>query len=181
MPDLPENVVSLSDMQPSGPPAWSVQLEHIYISAGHDYYGRHGAGRLQHGIKRVDRVEVVRGMGLKGDRYFGEKPGGKDQVTFFDGAVVDEIRKRFRLKHLPASVFRRNLIVRGADLSEWLGRRFVLQGVEFEGAQECTPCVWMDRAVAPGVQNFLRESFRGGLRAKVLTDGVLKCGSSRQA
>jgi MOSC domain-containing protein YiiM len=71
-------------------------------------------------------------------------------------------------------VFRRNLVVRGVDLAAWKGRRFRFQGVEFEGSQECTPCHWMDRVVAEGAQQWMKERFRGGLRAKILSDGWLR-------
>ena len=89
-------------------------------------------------------------------------------------ATVEAVRTEFNLPKLPASVFRRNLIVSGVSLREWLGRRFMLQGVVFEGSQQCRPCHWMDRAVDTGTEAFLRESFRGGLRAKIITSGVLR-------
>lgn len=149
-------------------------LLHIYISPGHDYWGRQGEGRLQSGITEVAEVECVAGKGLVGDRYFGYRPDFKGQVTFFEAEVVEEIRRQFKLPKLPASVFRRNLIVRGAHLKQWLGRRFRLHGLVFEGSQECKPCHWMDRAVSPGTEAFLKAEFRGGLRAKVVTGGILR-------
>ena len=59
------------------------------------------------------------------------------------------------------------------DLAAWVGQRFRFQGIEFEGSEECKPCHWMDDAVAPGVAEFLKSRFRGGLRARILSDGVL--------
>ncbi len=152
------------------------RLMHIYISSGHDYWGRNGEGRLQNGIQEVRKVECVAGMGLRGDRYFGYRPDYKGQVTFFDMQVVGDIRQLFKLAKLPASVFRRNLIVQGMNLRECLGRRFQFQGLEFEGSQECKPCPWMDRAVAPGTEEYMKSHFRGGLRAKILTSGTLHVG-----
>ncbi|MCW1915875.1 molybdenum cofactor biosysynthesis protein [Luteolibacter sp. GHJ8] len=154
-------------------PAWTGRLVKIYISKGHDYWGRSGEGRLQSGIDELKEIECVAGMGLRGDRYFGTKPGFKGQVTFFDQKVVDEMRQQFKLAKLPASVFRRNLIVSGVDLSEWLGKRFCFQNIEFEGAQECHPCHWMDRVVGPGAAGFMKEGFRGGLRARIHGNGFL--------
>jgi MOSC domain-containing protein YiiM len=154
----------------------TVRLEHIYISKGHDYWGRHGEGRLQNGINEVSEVECVAGKGLVGDRYFGYRANFKGQVTFFDAAIVEEVRVLFRLPKLPASVFRRNLIVRSLDLKACLGKRFHFQGLEFEGSQECRPCHWMDRVVAPGTEEYLKAKFRGGLRAKVISGGKLKIG-----
>jgi MOSC domain-containing protein YiiM len=117
-------------------------------------------------------------MGLRGDRYFGVRPDSKGQVTFFEAGVVEDARRLFKLPRLPASVFRRNLIVSGVALAEWKARRFRFQGVEFEGTQECTPCEWMDRVVAPGTRDFLKANFRGGLRAKVVTNGTIRVGGA---
>lgn len=152
----------------------SAHLEKIYISSGHDYWGRQGEGRFQNGIISVEEVECVAGMGLRGDRYFARRPDFKGQVTFFDADVVDEIRKVFKLPKLPASVFRRNLVVRGMNLRTLKGRIFEFQGIRFEGSQECKPCQWMDRVVEEGAVNFLKQEFRGGLRARILTNGTLR-------
>lgn len=119
---------------------------------------------------------VVIKKGLRGDRYFGYKPDHRGQVTFLDADVVDKIRERLQLAKLPASIFRRNLIVRGSDLSQWVGKRFRFQGVEFQGSQECRPCQWMDRVVAQGAEACMSEAFRGGLRARIQTNGTLRVG-----
>jgi molybdopterin synthase catalytic subunit len=155
-------------------PEWKAELLEIWISPGNDFRGHHGMPRGEHGIIALDEVECVAGMGLKGDRYFGYKQDFKGQVTFFDAQAVDAVRSRFKRPDLSSSEFRRNLIVRGVDLSAWVGKRFRFQGIEFEGSEECKPCYWMDEAVAPGVEEFLKSNFRGGLRARVLTDGVLR-------
>lgn len=155
-------------------PEWNAELLAIWISEGNDFRGRHEKGRLDHGITGVREVECVAGMGLRGDRYFGFKPDFKGQVTFFDAAAVDAVQEQFSLPDLPSSTFRRNLIVRGVDLSAWAGKRFRFQGVEFEGSEECKPCYWMDQVAAPGAEAFLTGNFRGGLRARVLSDGFLR-------
>ncbi len=154
-------------------PEWQAELLEIWISEGNDFRSRHELGRLDHGIRGVSEVECVAGMGLRDDRYFGYKPDFKGQVTFFDADAVQAVRDRFSLPELSSSLFRRNLIVRGVDLAEWVGKRFRFQGIEFEASEECKPCYWMDEAVAPGAEEFLKTNFRGGLRARILSDGVL--------
>jgi len=149
----------------------------IWISPGNDFRGHHGAERGTHGITSVAQIECVAGMGLRGDRYFGYKADFKGQVTFFDAAAVDAVRQQFKRPDQSSGEFRRNFIVRGVDLSAWVGQRFRFQGVEFEGSEECKPCYWMDEAVAPGVEEFLKTHFRGGLRARVLSDGTLRLAS----
>jgi molybdopterin synthase catalytic subunit len=155
------------------PPEWQADLLEIWISEGNDFRGRHEIGRLEHPIRSLTEVDCVAGMGLRGDRYFGYKPDFKGQVTFFDAAAVDAVRERFGVPDLSASVFRRNLIVSGIDLGAWIGKKFRFQGIDFEASEECKPCYWMDQAVAPGAEEFLKANFRGGLRARVLTSGRL--------
>ena len=155
-------------------PEWQADLLEIWISPGNDFRGRHGQSRLEHGIQSLSTVECVAGMGLLGDRYFGCKPDYKGQVTFLDAGTVQAVRERFSQPDLSSSVFRRNLIVQGVDISAWVGKRFRFQGIDFEASEECKPCYWMDAAVAPGVEEFLASSFRGGLRARILSNGILK-------
>ena len=147
-------------------------IKNIYISSGHDFVGRHGKGRLDHGIDSVDTVQCVAGKGLVGDRYFEHKENFKGQITFFDWAVYEDIKKHFDLPDLEPWIFRRNVIVSGIDLNALIGKRFTIQGVEFEGSEESRPCYWMNQAVAEGVETALKG--RGGLRARILTDGTLR-------
>lgn len=157
-----------------GIPELRAELLEIWISPGNDFRGHHGMARGEHGVESVPEVGCVAGMGLRGDRYFGYKPDFKGQVTFFDADAVEAVRRHFKRPDLSAGVFRRNLIVRGIDFPAWVGKRFRFQGIAFEGSEECKPCYWMDEAVGPGAEEFLKTRFRGGLRARILTDGILR-------
>jgi MOSC domain-containing protein YiiM len=72
----------------------------------------------------------------------------------------------------PPAVFRRNIVTRGIDLNTLIGSTFWIQGIEFTGIEECRPSYWMDQAFAPGTEELLKG--RGGLRARIATDGVLR-------
>jgi MOSC domain-containing protein YiiM len=120
----------------------------------------------------VQEVRCVAGRGLEGDRYFDFKPDYKGQVTFFSGEIYDELCGRFDVWDKPPSAFRRNVITRGVDLNTLIGREFSIQGVRFLGMAECSPCYWQNGAFAPGTEEALKG--RGGLRAKILTDGILR-------
>ena len=63
-------------------------------------------------------------------------------------------------------------LTRDVDLNELIGQDFEIQGVAFHGTEECRPCYWMDRAIAPGAEEFLKG--RGGLRARILNDGQIR-------
>lgn len=153
---------------------WQADLLEIWISPGNNFRGRHGHGPLDYEVQRLLEIECVAGQGLRGDRYFGYKENFKGQVTFLQAETLIRLRDHFGLPELSAGVLRRNLVVQGVDLREWAGRKFLYQGIAFEGAEECKPCYWMDQAVAPGAEEFLKDHFQGGLRARILTSGILK-------
>lgn len=149
-----------------------LRVRHIFISPGHNFFGTYGQTAGTHPTIEVAEVECVAGYGLRGDRFYGYRPEYKGQATFFATEVYDELQRKFNLPDLPASAFRRNIITEGADLNALIGERFAVQGVEFEGMGECRPCHWMDRAVAPGAEEWLKG--RGGLRCRVLKGGWLR-------
>ncbi|MFM8717836.1 MAG: formate dehydrogenase accessory sulfurtransferase FdhD [Spartobacteria bacterium] len=153
-----------------------VTLHDIWISSGHDFKGRHGQGRLDHGMQRLESAECHAGKGLVGDRYYGENPGEKQQITFLSREVVEQMCESLSLTALDCSTLRRNVLVSGVDLNSLIGRQFRLGGLVFEGVEECNPCYWMDEAVAPGANAFLVG--RGGLRCRILEDGLIACGEA---
>lgn len=146
-------------------------LERIYVSPGHSYVGRHGQGSVPQPIFEADAVECVGGRGLRGDRFFDHRDNFKGQVTLFSAKVFAELRTALSLPHASPVALRRNLLVSGLDLNELIGWQFELQGVLFEGTEECRPCHWMNEALGPGVEAWLRG--RGGLRCRILSDGWL--------
>jgi MOSC domain-containing protein YiiM len=150
----------------------SVRIEHLYVSAGHRYVGRHGKEPLDFAPEEVAEVECVAGKGIRGDRYFDHARDYKGQVTFFSMEVFELMCAELGISDRPPSVLRRNILVREMDLGSLIGSPFQLQGVAFQGVEECRPCYWMDRAFAPGADAFLRG--RGGLRARIAADGVLR-------
>jgi MOSC domain-containing protein YiiM len=120
----------------------------------------------------VTTVECVAGRGLRGDRYFDHQENYKGQITFFSLDVFDELCGTLQVEGVCPSAVRRNVFARDVDLNELIGKDFEIQGIRFHGTEESRPCHWMNRAVAPGAQEFL--SGRGGLRARILSDGVLR-------
>ena len=152
----------------------SSTIRHIFISPGHNFFGRHGQPPGDHPAVDVGSVKCRAGWGLEGDRFYGYRPGYKGQVTFFKWETLLEAREKFGVTALSPAVFRRNVIVQGINLELLLERRFTLGGVEFEGTGEARPCHWMNQVVAPGAEDWLMG--RGGLRAKVLSDGELTVG-----
>lgn len=149
-----------------------ILIEHIYLSRGHAYFGQHGQAPAEHAMISVPEVECVAGRGLRGDRFFDYKAGYKGQVTFFAGEIYDELRDTLDAHEREPWAFRRNVITRGVDLNTLIGVEFTIQNIRFHGSAECSPCDWMDVGFAPGARAALVG--RGGLRARILTDGILR-------
>jgi len=148
-----------------------MRLHHIYISPGHNFFGHHGKPPGENQMLELDEVKCVQGKGLAGDRFYNFKPDYKGQVTFFSMEVHEKIQREFEREFCP-STYRRNLVVSAIDLNDLIGEEFELGGVRFLGSCEAAPCHWMDHAITHGVEKALRG--HGGLRAKILSDGVLQ-------
>ena len=149
-----------------------ILVQHLFISPGHNYFGHHELPPGEHPTIEVEEVECVAGKGLFGDRFFDYKEDYKGQVTFFAQEVFADVCRQLGVSGKSPGVTRRNIITRGVDLNSLIGKKFEVQGVEFEGVAECSPCHWMNEVIAPGAEAALHA--RGGLRAKILTDGKLR-------
>lgn len=149
-------------------------IRHCFISPGHNFFGRHGDSAGEHPMLAADSIECLAGRGIRGDRFLDYKPDYKGQITFFSW---ENLREMWNALAIPAeardpAATRRNVITEGADLDGWIGREFTLQGIHFLGTEECRPCYWMNGAIHPEAEAWMKG--RGGLRAKILTDGTLR-------
>ena len=149
-----------------------MRVRHLFISPGHNFFGHYGQPAGENPTVEVPEVECATGYGLKGDRFYGYRPDYKGQISFFAAEIFDAVRREFNVPGLSPAAFRRNVITEGVDLNFLIGQKFTLQGVELEGTEECRPCSWMDHAVASGVEDWLKG--RGGLRCRILSDGVIR-------
>jgi hypothetical protein len=149
----------------------AVEICHLYISPGHNFVAHHGREPDRYPAIEVPTIECVAGRGIRSDRFFDFKNDYKGQITFFSLEVFHELCDALGVRDCSPGSVRRNVFTRGVDLNTLIGKDFEIQGVRFHGTQECAPCHWMDRAIAPGAEEFLKG--RGGLRARILSDGRL--------
>jgi MOSC domain-containing protein YiiM len=151
--------------------ARAVKIRQLFISPGHNFFGQRGRPGA-HPLVECAEISCVRGRGIAGDRFFDFKDDYQGQITFFAAEVFDDVCRALGVSGKSPGVTRRNVITAGADLNALVGVEFEIQGVRFAGAAECSPCRWMDEAIAPGAEVALQR--RGGLRARILTDGKLR-------
>jgi MOSC domain-containing protein YiiM len=125
----------------------------------------------------VDRVRALAGRGLEGNRYFfddGKAPPGR-AITLIAAEAVEALEAEHGIALEPAAT-RRNVLTRGIDVNELVGRRFRIGDVECEGVELCEPCTHLQSMTKSGVIKGLAH--RGGLNADILGDGEIGVGDA---
>ena len=146
----------------------------LYVSHGHNFFGRHGEPAGTHPLSSVQEIHCEAGRGIEGDRFFDYRKAYPGQISFFSFEVYEDLCRSLDIWDKHPGVFRRNAVTAGDDLNRYIGRDFEIQGIRFHGVAECSPCYWMDVAFGSGCAALLEG--RGGLRARILSDGVLRVG-----
>ena len=139
-------------------------------------------------METVTEVHAIPGRGIEGDRYFkgtgfySPRPshGGREvtlieieSVEALDGGVLSATGDTGGIK-LAAADTRRNIATSGAPLNHLVDKEFWVGSVLMRGTRLCEPCKHLDELTQPGVMGGLIH--RGGLRAQILTEGVIRPG-----
>jgi len=123
----------------------------------------------------VERVRALAGRGLEGNRDFwedGDAPPGRG-VTLIAAEAMDAVATDGDVSIEPAAT-RRNVLTRGIDVNDLVGKRFRIGDVECEGVELCEPCAHLESMTQPGVIKAFVH--RGGLNADILSDGEIAVG-----
>ena len=127
----------------------------------------------------VERVRAIAGVGLEGDRYatraghYSADEKVDRQITLIAAEEIERLADLFDIALRPGAT-RRNVTTRGLDLNALVGRRFRIAGVECEGTRLCEPCLYLTSLVGEPILEPLVH--RGGLGARILTDGEIAVG-----
>jgi hypothetical protein len=124
----------------------------------------------------LQSVRALAGEGLEGDRHVagtGTFPSGLpgSALTLIEAEVCESFAPP-----LSGTEHRRNVVTRGIDLNALVGHEFLLGTVRCRGMRLCEPCTVVDRYASQPVLRALVH--RGGLRADILQDGVVRVGDA---
>lgn len=142
------------------------RVEAIFLSPEH--------GRLP---APVESMRAHAGGGLEGNRYFwddGGAPPGQ-ALTLIAAEAVEAVAGEGDVSVEPPAT-RRNVLTRGIDVNDLVGRRFRIGDVECRGVEFCEPCSTLEGMTQPGVIKAFVH--RCGLNADILTDGEIGVGDS---
>lgn len=126
-------------------------------------------------------VRAIPGRGLEGDRYFlgcgtfSTWPGGGRAVSLIAEEALDIIRLEHGID-LREGRSRRNLVTSGIALDDLHDRIFRIGTAVFRGIRPCHPCRHLEGITQEGVFDALKD--RGGFRADVIEEGVLRAGDA---
>ena len=123
-------------------------------------------------IKNVETVELVAGKGIKGDRYFKDFNNVRSQITLIESENIDYYNNKFNTDYTYLN-FRRNVVTKGIELNNLVGKKLSIGNIEIEGHDLCRPCKHLEETLKG--KDILKEFLRkGGLRCEILTSGTIK-------
>jgi MOSC domain-containing protein YiiM len=129
-------------------------------------------------VQAVEAVGAIAGVGLEGDRYACGRGHYQDDrvsrdLTLVEAETIEALAREHSIE-LAAGGTRRNVTTRGISLNEMVGRRFWVGEVLCRGTRLCEPCQYLVELTGKPLLHSLVH--RGGLRADIVGDGVIRQG-----
>ena len=125
-------------------------------------------------ISEVSSIDVLANQGVVGDRHFSEFNDPYNQISLIESENIDYYNIKYGL-NIPYIDFRRNIITKGIQLNDLVGKKILVGKVELEGIDLCRPCKHLSEVL--GQENIIKEFLRrGGLRCKILTSSCIRVG-----
>jgi MOSC domain-containing protein YiiM len=118
-----------------------------------------------------ERVTVVAGRGVEGDRKF----DSSHDLTLVEAEALEGLAEDTGIELGPGES-RRQVTTRGISLNDLVGKRFRVGDLECVGEELCEPCAHLQSLTEPGVLRGLVH--RGGLCAEVVTGGEIAVGDA---
>ena len=79
---------------------------------------------------------------------------------------------KFLKQKIPYINFRRNIITKGIQLNDLVGKEFLIGNIKLKGHRLCNPCRYLQEKLEQ--KNLVKKLLnRGGLRCEILTDGTI--------
>ena len=123
-------------------------------------------------IEEVKKVELLAGKGVVGDRHFHENNNVRSQITLIESENIDYYNNKFNTDYTYLN-FRRNVVTKGIELNNLVGKKLSIGNIEIEGHDLCRPCKHLEETLKG--KDILKEFLRkGGLRCEILTSGTIK-------
>ena len=125
-------------------------------------------------IVEVKSIDVLANKGIVGDRHFNEYNDPYCQLSLIESENIDYYNTKYGL-NIPYKDFRRNVITKGINLNNLIGKKLQIGNVKVEGIDLCRPCKHLTEML--NQENILKEFLRrGGLRCQILSSSSISIG-----
>ena len=125
-------------------------------------------------IVEVKSIDVLANKGIVGDRYFNEYNDPYCQLSLIESENIDYYNTKYGL-NIPYTDFRRNVITKGINLNNLIGKKLQIGNVKVEWLDLCRPCKHLTKML--NQENILKEFLRrGGLRCQLLSSSSISIG-----
>ena len=129
-------------------------------------------------IEEVSSIQVLANQGIVGDRHFKEFNDPYCQLSLIESENIDYYNLKYGL-NIRYVDFRRNIITKGINLNDLIGKKLLIGKVEVEGVDLCRPCKHLTEML--NQKNILKEFMRrGGLRCQILSSSQVNVGDKIQ-
>ena len=125
-------------------------------------------------INKVETIEVIENKGVVGDRHFKEFNDPYCQLSLIESESIDYYNSKYGL-NISYLDFRRNIVTKGIQLNNLIGKKFLIGDVKVEGVDLCRPCRHLTEVL--NQDNIIKEFLRkGGLRCQILSSSKINIG-----
>lgn len=127
----------------------------------------------------LDEARAVPGRGLEGDRYYlgtghySSMFGPSYELTLIEMETIEALKRDYDYELAPRDA-RRNIVTIGVPLNHLVGREFFVGDVKIRGIRLCEPCFHLANLTHHNALSGLIH--RGGLRAQILSEGIIRIG-----
>ena len=122
----------------------------------------------------ISSVEVIANKGILNDRYFKDENEKDIQLTLIESENIDYFNEKSKTKIADID-FRRNIITKGINLNNLIGKEILIGEVRIKGQRLCDPCKYLQEKLQENntFKNMTYLYKRGGLRCEILTSGKI--------
>ena len=122
-------------------------------------------------MQAVKTINVLANKGIVNDRYYKEKNDKEAQITLIESENVDYYNELSGTNFLTTD-FRRNIITKGINLNQLVGKEIEVGEVKMKVHRLCDPCKYLQDLLKQ--KDLVKKMLnRSGLRCEILTNGSI--------
>ena len=127
-----------------------------------------------HKTSYINQAFLEKDKGIINDRYYNHYKNKKEQVTLINREEIDDFNKNTG-KKIDYKDFRRNIIISGINLSQYINKKIIIQNVILNIYELCQPCNYLQKKL--GISNLVKMLVnKSGVRAEIISSGFISVG-----